>query len=257
MLRKFFTNLWFCSGIGFLFLFSLGCYLWYQYDTEPYRQQERASREYARRYTASQKTRGITQPEEKSNIVADESKTENPTTSKGTVNVFDSVSDDTKVKSTKALLSKTFEETKENVRVSPFGFGEYPEVPLDFPSALSWNDPDRQANLPDHALKNIELIERVLIKLWTEGDKSFHGSGSTYNGKIYPHYDNTVYVLYGETRMPDGTMKRYPTRLISGPQVVFDAHDFLSDNPPDHLRILDIESTGIDPYQFLDLPYKE
>lgn len=140
-----------------------------------------------------------------------------------------------------------------DVRVSPYGFGPYPEVPRDFPSLLSWNDPDRQANLPDHALKNIELLERVLIKLWTEGDKGFRG-GSTYNGRVYPHYHNTVYVRYAETEMPDGTIRHYPTYIKSGPQVDYNAHDFLSGNPPDHLRILDLDSTGIDPYHFLDLP---
>lgn len=141
----------------------------------------------------------------------------------------------------------------QDVRVSPYGFGPYPEVPPDFPSLLSWNDPEGQANLPDHALKNIELLERVLIKLWTNGDKGFRG-GSTYNGRVYPHYDNTVYVRYTETEMPDGTIRRYPTYMKSGPQVDYNAHDFLSGNPPDHLRILELDSTGIDPYQFLDLP---
>ena len=141
----------------------------------------------------------------------------------------------------------------QDVRISPYGFGPYPEVPPDFPSLLSWNDPERHVNLPDHALKNIELLERVLIKLWTDGDKGFRG-GSTHKGKVYPHYDNTVYVRYAETEMPDGTIKRYPTYLKSGPHVNYNAHDFLLGNPPDHLCILELDSTGIDPYQFLDLP---
>ena len=51
----------------------------------------------------------------------------------------------------------------EAVPVSPFGFGPYPEVPDDyFGIPVSMQDP----NLPDHTEKNVELIDRVLIKLW-------------------------------------------------------------------------------------------
>ena len=229
MFREILTNRWFLGGCGFLIAFGIACYFWYQYELVPYRQQAVETQQQSE---ASQKATDAPQTDSVKTTPADE--------------VLENIDND------KAQKAASLENTDADIHVSPYGFGPYPEVPSDFPGIISWNDPEGQANLPDHANKNIELIERVLIKLWTQGDKSFHGSGSTHNGKIYPHYDNTVYVLYYEYELPDGTMQRYPAYAKSGPQVIYSIEDLL--NPPDHLRILDLNSSGIDPYQFLNLP---
>ena len=39
MYRDILTNKWFLAGIGFLVIFAGACYLYYQHDTAPYRQQ--------------------------------------------------------------------------------------------------------------------------------------------------------------------------------------------------------------------------
>ena len=131
-----------------------------------------------------------------------------------------------------------------DVPVSPYGFGPYPEIPEDYPTRHLVKWPRRNAQA--------ELLSRVLIKLWTEGEKNFYG-GSTGNGKIYPHYNDAVYVRFAEYQRPHtGEIVRYPSLVKSGPHVNFTNADIL--NPPPHLRILDYDSSGIEPYQYLNLP---
>ena len=144
----------------------------------------------------------------------------------------------------------TEETPAEEVPVSPFGFGPYPEVPADYSSAVVWLQSDYD-ELPTHAQKNFELIHRVLIKLWASGEKGFRGA-STYKGKVYPHYYNTVYVGVSEYELPNGKKVQYISHRQSGPHVDYNGVDLL--NPPPHIRVLDIESSGIDPYQYLELP---
>ena len=131
------------------------------------------------------------------------------------------------------------------VRVSPHGFGPYPEVPEDYPSDVEWEEN------PDNPDRTYELMDRVFVKLWTSGEKNFLG-GSTHDGKIYPHYYDTVYIGIKETRRADGGVLRVKRRK-SGPFVRYSLQE-LEENPPPHIRILDLETSGIDPYQYLDLP---
>jgi len=131
-----------------------------------------------------------------------------------------------------------------DVLVSPFGFGPFPEIPEDFPyrERKTWPMKSREG----------ELLRRVLIKLWTEGEKNFIG-GSTDKGKVYPHYFDTVYIGIEETKT-EGSITRV-THIKSGPFVHYSLDEF--GNPPPHIRILDLETSGINPYQYLDLPYQK
>ncbi len=129
-----------------------------------------------------------------------------------------------------------------DVPVSPYGFGPYPEVPEDMPGRHLYTWPTSSA---EH-----ELLNRVLIQLWTSGERNFRG-GSTQNGKIYPHYHDTVYVTFREYERRGKTI-RFASDITSGPHVRYTAEELL--NPPPHLRVLDLETSGIDPYQYLNLP---
>lgn len=138
-------------------------------------------------------------------------------------------------------------EIETDVKVSLYGFGPYPEVPEDMPNRhlyTSWDDESYMG----------ELLSRVLIKLWKSGERNFIG-GSTKYGKIYPHYFNTVYVKRKLYRDSDGNVTGHFTQKLSGPFVNYTEADIL--DPPPHLRVLDLESSGIDPYQYLDLPYQK
>ena len=132
----------------------------------------------------------------------------------------------------------TAEESAEDVPVSPHGFGPYPEVPEDFPLPVDWTDKHVQA----------ELLMRVMIKAWTEGERFI--SGNIVGGKVRLNFPNTVYVRYKEIPTADGSVIK--TRSIAGAtdvQVPPPGEDF-----PPGVRVLDFDEAGIDPYEYLDLP---
>lgn len=135
----------------------------------------------------------------------------------------------------------------EAVAVSPFGFGAYPEVPADYPIRPAWAS-ERYHTFSRETQQELELLDRVLIKLWNRGERGFRG-GSTDNGKVYPHYRNTVYVRY-ETTL---TGRRYIARYKGDPSAPLSPEQLRSGELPSHIRVLDIDSEGIDPYQFLGL----
>ena len=54
-------------------------------------------------------------------------------------------------------------QVSEDVLVSPFGFGVYPEIPADFPFNVKWTDTTEHIDL--------ELSARVMIKAWNEGER--------------------------------------------------------------------------------------
>lgn len=136
------------------------------------------------------------------------------------------------------------EEESADVPVSPHGFGAYPEVPVDYPKEMTptWITEN------GHQSRNHELIDRVLIKLWNQGDKNISGGyRSNKTGRIYPLYPNTVYVRYKEIVAPDGTAHRFigsnRGTVTLGP----------SGEVPPGVTVLDLDKEGVDPYDFLDL----
>ncbi len=249
MLRDILTNKWFLGGVGFLIVFAVACVLWYQHDTADERKAAAAAEKLLRQSELSQKSDTGSGAEQVVDVASVESIMQNA--DKTATEINSGVVENTKAEAQQNETPAEKAETSE-LRVSPFGFGPYPEVPEDYPTNVIWNLPGAKENLPDHALKGIELLDRVLVKLWIEGDKNFRG-GCTDNGKVYPYYRNTVYVRYAQQEMPDGTIRRYFTSAKSGYNVEFDEEDLLSDTPPAHLRIIELDSTGIDPYQFLNL----
>lgn len=141
----------------------------------------------------------------------------------------------------------------EDVPVSPFGYGPYPEVPPDYFGEPIWvREPHILSNFPDEARRNIELIDRVLVTLWQQGDRGIVG-GSTHDGKIYPHYDDVVYVRWKETELPDGSVLSSFSQIggYKGPELT--SEDFRTGNIPANLEVIDIDDAGFDPYQFLNL----
>jgi hypothetical protein len=81
------------------------------------------------------------------------------------------------------------EEESAEVPVSPFGFGPYPEVPAGFPRTPVWLWPaeKRQEYADAGRLIDFELMHRVLIKLYNQGDRGWSGvKRDDKNGKVYP-----------------------------------------------------------------------
>ena len=139
-----------------------------------------------------------------------------------------------------------------NVPVSPYGFGPYPKVPSDFPFIPTWLWPE--ASLQNvYGLKYHELRFRVLIKLWNEGDTRFTGASiNPDTSKVYPSYPNTVYLRYTKHGIGGKTVlvKRGPG-VSKGNEA-----EIIKGNAPPGIQILDYDTSGIDPYTYLDLPSK-
>ena len=131
----------------------------------------------------------------------------------------------------------------ETVRVSPFGFGPYPEVPEGCPVPRNiWDASDAQ----------MELLFRVAIQKWNEGER-FNGC-STGEGKVYLHYPNTVYIQYGEPAVNDsGILIRPITHVISA-NIGMSPQQMRAGEIPAGIHVLEYGKDGIDPYEYLDLP---
>lgn len=142
--------------------------------------------------------------------------------------------------------------------VSPYGFGPYPEVPTGFPDHLQpiWTWAEEKKSGFAGSGKDFELMHRVLIKLWNQGDQDFVGvTRDDRNGKVYPIYPEVVYVTWREAIDPHGNVHRYPGRVSAGPNVprYIDNHFTNGSGYPPHITVLDREVSGIEPYRFLGL----
>ena len=149
------------------------------------------------------------------------------------------------------------EASAEEVAVSPFGFGPYPEVPADFPEAIQvpWDWSQDLRHKFQELLPNFELMTRVLIKLWNEGDHGLTG-GIIKNGTVYPQYPNTVYIHRTENfeEVTDGFIEGSTFEHYAGPDVSNQTIEMIrnGENPPG-IRILDMDTDGINVYNFLNI----
>ena len=155
-------------------------------------------------------------------------------------------------------------EIAEDVPVSPFGFGPYPEVPEGFPENLmpvwTWSEERQQEQL--EGLENFELMGRVLIKLWNQGGRDFVGvTRSDSNGKVYPLYKDLVYVdRWTELPVKGGRVALFPAGQLSG-NLSAGAEEMLSIETfvesggqlPPEIQFVDFETEGINPYDYLNL----
>ncbi len=87
---------------------------------------------------------------------------------------------------------------------------DFPEVPEGFPENLRpvWV---QFPNYQKGDMYNHEMMYRVLIKLWNQGDHSFvNGVYSHNNNKVYPLYYDVIYAEWDEITVetPDGPIKQ-------------------------------------------------
>ena len=146
-------------------------------------------------------------------------------------------------------MVSTEEEPAEDVPVSPFGFGPYPEVPEGYSKLMTptWIKYNGQQS------RDFELMDRVLIKLWNQGDHDVGGAFME-DGLVYPTYPNTAYVTYDYVDMLDGTFRRF-IRSASGPLGTTPILPPGGGPPvlPEGVEAMDMDNAGINPYEFLDL----
>ena len=147
----------------------------------------------------------------------------------------------------------------EEVAVSPFGFGPYPEVPTGYPTHLQpvwlWSEEGQQRHTSSR-LESLELMARVLIKLWNQGDRGFNGViRDDSNGKVYPLYKDIIYVTWAELKDDNGKIiGTYARNQLSSDKTQrISFRDHMEGKIPHNIQFMDLETSGIDPYMFLDL----
>ena len=153
----------------------------------------------------------------------------------------------------KALL--TAEGVDAPQRISPFGFGPYPKVPSDFPHEPIWDEyiDTKNASGGSEMMRAMELIDRVLIELWTQGRHAFSGLLGD-DDLVLPLYPDTVDVEWDYTEEPDGTMTRYASELTSGPDVPESVFDAIEEGTiPFGITVLNHDDHKINPFTFLNL----
>lgn len=126
---------------------------------------------------------------------------------------------------------------------------DFQTTPAGFPLPLYWDQPEHKQQYYHYEHK---LIAHVLVKLWHQGVRDFTGGSIGDDGKVHPHYRNTLYVRWKEVRHPDGTL-RQTIQTCFGDNVDF-VQKTLFDLPPPDMRLIDLnspEGQGIDPYAFL------
>ena len=134
--------------------------------------------------------------------------------------------------------------------VSPYGFGPFPSIPKDYPYLKNWKKYTMAGEGPE-----FELMARVRIKLWQQGVRT---QGIVTRGSLmFPITRGTVY--YSETQ---GTLSHPEDDL--GPfdlerddpeafMALYGGRKLTIDDFPAGLTVLDFDTEGIDPYEFLNL----
>ena len=228
---------WIVGGIILLIIVAGACVLWYRHDTAAGRKAAAEADKVLQEWKANKEQKPPIKAGSRVNPTPAESTTQ--TAEKHTTDTTQD--NDTPTTIAPLIMDVPLKEKAENKRISPHGFGAYPEIPTNFPlSPPDWESCD----------KSDELTYRVLIKAWNKGERFVGARTDSHTGKIYINYPNTVYMRYVEIVEPDGSISKM--RDVSGApgiSVPPPGVDF-----PSHIRVLDYDLDGIDPYEYLDLP---
>lgn len=246
-------NRWYIGSCIFFIGFAMICYLWQKYDIASFEEQilspkpinSQGNKSKLKKEKVYKSSLNDDRIVEKNNFVEKKFKTMHDESG------FEKKS--IKMNFTKEEYPNTesdldFSNKNVELRISPFGFGPYPNIPDGFPFEDPWTS---VINLTDKEAKNFELIHRVHIKLWNEGKRP---EGLSYeNGVIYATYPNTIYVTWDYDENEEGTIERYPSEVTSG-TLTDEANALLDEGiiPPDVI-VYDHNEVGIDPYTYLEL----
>ena len=135
-------------------------------------------------------------------------------------------------------------------RESVFGLGPLPDIPPDFPRQTVWDTLERSSR----ATVGHELINRVLIKYWNQGEKTGAGIHDEQNGKVYALFKDTVYVTWAEDENEDGSIERWLSSYLCHGSLADYEESVENGIQPNWLKVVPYEDGGVDPYSFLDLP---
>ena len=227
MYRDLFISKWIIGGFGFLIVFSISCYFWYQHELAPYKQ-EAVETQYL--LEISQKATDVPHTD---SIKGAPANREVATTDTAPENTDDS----------KSQRAESLEKMSADVPVSPHGFGPYPDVPDDYiMKPFSW---DFYKNDPPI----FELMARVRVKLWKQGIRTTGITSSSTTSLVYPTIPGVVFVKrYNRDGIDHLEIRGDPNFDL---EVIRDS--LMAGNVPDGVTIRDLDEAGIDPYIFLNL----
>lgn len=262
MLRELFSSRLFVGGLIGCALLVAGIQFWSHHEHRKLRRDEAATRQFIQKVEAD-KTASPTREEEiDSTSQAQEVAFDSRETRERFVEIPDKNAPE--VDNARLSLNTSEFEREDNVfpqadsepaetrRMSLFGFGPYPEIPVDYPEQDAWDAIEELYRTEPKEARKHELMERVCIKLWNQG---LHAAGVTYesdSGLIYPLYPNTAYIKWDVWEEEDGTFARYPAEILGGPGLDRYEEDFAAGEIPPGITVIDYDEGGIDPYQFLD-----
>ncbi len=246
--KDIFTNKWLLGGIGFLIMFVVVFGFLYIQDIAKMDRLIREAKEIkeiaADMNSKEQLVESVT-PMENTTQNAEKTITEGSVSSLNQNNSAgppQGVDSNTPTSNPPTLKKK---KTKP-VRTSPHGFGPYPKIPKGAPIA-KFDDSDDI---------DLELMLRVAVKAWNEGERFESGFTDGNTGRVYLNYPGVVYVEYSE-EVDDATGEiKLDVINVTGSASLSQSviRSVFDGNTPAGYTIIDINDSGIDPYEYLDLP---
>ncbi len=137
---------------------------------------------------------------------------------------------------------------------------DYPRIPDGYIAAVTKPVWLKHPGYQKGDMPEIENIDRVLIKLWNQGERGFKGGmfAPEYN-KVYPIYPGVQYVEWAiePFQHDDGTIEHVPMIVsIFGPtDCTFEPRDFITGDwkhKYPNLKFVDYNDAGYEPENFLN-----
>ena len=217
-------------------MFGVACVFWYHYDTAPYKQDAVETAELINQLKQSENV----QMNDKSAMQNKATQTVSPT-EKGIVSTGEE-QQETTVNIIGNTEHSVLPQKNAKVRMSPHGFGAYPQIPDGAPVA-EFEETDSV---------NMELLGRVMVKAWNDGERFEGGFIDGDTGKVYLNYSNVLYVEYSENIDEETSEVTIEISSVTGAASTREAGRLVLDGytPPGY-KLIDVTEAGIDPYDYL------
>ena len=183
---------WHVSAI----LVGVSCYFWYQWQTEPYREEYGKTQQFASEWRTSQQSADT----HKTSDVLEQDVDGGERTAVATEHATE-MTETPVAHVTPGEIAVS--QTPEAVAVSPHGVGAYPKIPESWPQDVTF--------FPAKTIEH-ELMLRVEIELTNQGIDVM--GSSMENGRVYPNVAGRVYVRWTE----DPDFGRYISEVGGHPE---------------------------------------
>ena len=252
MYRELLTNKWVLSGIGFLILFSLSCFLWYKYETAPYKQEAIETAELlSQRETPSNIGNKMEQATNSSTLDNTTQNAEKPVTQTRT-EIVDKIPG-VELSQEEQTEPSTDNVVESDVRVSPFGFGPYPKIPEGFPEPDIFDSLETMGN--SDMRKALELQKRLIVEFYKQGISLENvGVSGKSDGRVYLSYPDVVYVTWDYWTDEDGITHKYAGVARGHPVAISVSKPFLDKGEmPSDITVYELPDGYVDAYEVLGL----